>query len=237
MSKKRDICEICGKELSLNSKESINRTCYFCNRDFSTNIYCPDGHYICDDCHSRDAIKTIETYCEKTDLKNPFLIANKIMRHPNFKVYGNEHHALVPAAILTALKNNGIRKPNGKDITFSDIQEAIRRGSKIPGGWCGFYGACGAGIGSGVAISIFTEATPSTEKPRSLANIMTSRSLSEIADDLEHCCKRSVIISIAETLSFLSEKFGIKLDYDPESCVFSEINEKCEKGNCPIYSC
>lgn len=237
MSKKRDKCEICGKELTLNASEALNKTCYFCNNEFSTNVYCPDDHYICDQCHSEDSIKIIKSFCEKTDLKDPFEIADKIMRHHNFKVYGPEHHALVPAAILTALKNNDVKKPNGKEVTLKDILEGINRGSKIPGGWCGFYGSCGAGMGSGVAISVFTGATPSTDKPRTLANQMTVRSLIKIADDLEHCCKRSVRLSIIEALKFLNENFGIKLNYKPTDCQFSNINDKCVKGDCPIFSC
>jgi hypothetical protein len=158
------------------------------------------------------------------------------MKHPDFNLYGPEHHALTPAAILTSLKNNNIKKPDGDEVSFSDIKEAIRRGSEIPGGYCGFYGSCGAGIGSGIAISIFTGATPSKDVPRSLANKMTSRALNKIADNLEHCCKRSVRISIIEALRFLEEKFSISLEYQPQSCNFSELNKKkCAYEKCPIF--
>ena len=40
----------------------------------------------------------------------------------------------------------------------------------VPGGWCGSHGACGAGVGVGIAISALTEATPLTGKTRALAN-------------------------------------------------------------------
>lgn len=163
-------------------------------------------------------------------------MADKIMNHNNFKVYGPEHHVLTPAVILTTLKNNDVKKPNGDDITFKDIKEAIKRASKVPGGWCGFYGTCGAGMGAGIAISIFTGATPSKNKERTLANQMTSKALAKIADNLEHCCKRSVKISISETLKFLKEKFDILLNYSPIKCRFSGINDRCEKTNCPIFN-
>lgn len=234
----KDICEICGSSLKYATVQEDYKklNCYFCAKEFLTNTFCPDGHYICDQCHSSKPVKIIREFCKKTELKNPFLIAEKIMQHPEFKLYGPEHHALTPAVILTALKNNDIKKPNGKDITFSDIDEAIRRGSEIPGGYCGFYGSCGAGMGSGIAISIFTNATPSKDVPRSLANEMTSRALNKIADDLEHCCKRSVRLSILESLRFLKEKFSIDLDYKPRSCPFTEMNrDKCSFELCPIY--
>ncbi|MHA2182443.1 MAG: DUF5714 domain-containing protein [Promethearchaeota archaeon] len=238
MSEERsDKCEVCGKNLiyATNQKDSKDLTCEFCKKVFNTNIYCEQSHYICDSCHSTEPIEVIEKICEKSKIKDPFELADLIMKHPNFKVYGPEHHVLTPTVILTSLRNNSILKPNGDEISFFDIKEAIRRASKIPGGWCGFYGSCGAGMGTGVAISIFTGATPSTDKPRSQANEMTSRSLAKIADNLEHCCKRSVKISISEALIFLREKFEIKLEYILENCVFSDINNKCERERCPIF--
>ena len=236
MSKKKDICEICGEELvyAVNLNDYKDLTCEFCGKSFNANTFCKNGHYICDSCHSKGPIEVIEDFLENTNLKDPFEMADKIMKHPKFKMYGPEHHVLTPAVIITALKNNGIKKPNGDEVTLFDIKEAIRRASKIPGGWCGFYGSCGAGMGSGVAISVFTGANPSTDIPRSIANEATSRSLAKIADNLEHCCKRSLKISICETIEILNEKFGITLPYGPKKCVFSALNNKCEEEKCPF---
>jgi hypothetical protein len=234
---KSDICEICHKNLIYATKPEDYKElhCEFCKKMFNTNIYCEAGHYICDNCHSKDPIAIIERICEETNIKDPFELADLIMKHPNFKVYGPEHHVLTPAVILTSLKNNNVKKFNGDEITLFDIKEAIRRASKIPGGWCGFYGSCGAGMGSGIVISILTGATPSTNIERTLANKMTSRSLAKIADNLEHCCKRSVKISICETLDFLKQEFKIDLDFRHKSCAFSDINNKCEKMRCPFF--
>ncbi|MFX1532224.1 MAG: DUF5714 domain-containing protein [Promethearchaeota archaeon] len=236
--KKSDKCEICGNNLVYvtNPKDFKNLKCEFCRNEFNTNVYCVEGHYICNICHIKGPIDIIEKICEETEIKDPFELVDLIMKHPNFKMYGPEHHVITPAVILTSLKNNNIKKPNGDELTLFDIREAIRRASKIPGGWCGFYGSCGAGMGSGVAISIYTGATPSTNKPRTLANQITSRSLAKIADNLEHCCKRSVKLAICETLEFLKEKFDIKLLYRYNECPFSEFNDKCEKEKCPIFS-
>ena len=237
MEGKRDKCEICGKNLvyATNISDYKELECKFCENLINTNIYCEDGHYICDSCHIKGPIEIIEVICEKTNIKDPFKLADKIMKHHKFKMYGPEHHVLTPAVIITVLRNNNITKPNGELITLFDIKEAIRRASKIPGGYCGFYGSCGAGMGTGIAISVYTNATPSTNKNRSLANLMTSRSLNCIADNLEHCCKRSVKISIMETLKFLKEKFNINLNFCQKKCAFSILNEKCEKVSCPMF--
>lgn len=235
--KKSDKCEICGKELvyATKSEDFRNLNCEFCKKPFETNVYCKNGHYICDPCHSKGPIEIIERISSETTIKDPYVLADLIMKHPNFKLYGPEHHVLTPVVILTALRNNGVRKVNGEEISLFDIKEAIRRASKIPGGWCGYYGSCGAGMGSGIAISIFTGATPSTDIPRSLANEITSKSLAKIADNLEHCCKRSVKLSICETLEFLREKFSVELKYHNRKCIFSGFNDKCVKQKCPMF--
>ncbi|MFX1496095.1 MAG: DUF5714 domain-containing protein [Promethearchaeota archaeon] len=237
MEKRKDICEICGGSLVYATEASDHKKlkCEFCCNVFTTNIYCENDHFICDICHMKDPIEIIEEICESTSIKDPFKLADIIMKHPKFKMYGPEHHVLVPTVILTALKNNKIKKSNGDEINLFDIKEAIRRASKIPGGWCGFYGSCGAGMGSGITVSLFTGATPSTNIPRSLANEATSRSLNKISDNLEHCCKRSVKLTIKETLEFLKEKFNMNLDYRPQACLFSKLNDKCERIRCPIY--
>jgi hypothetical protein len=235
--KKSDKCEICGKNLIYGTKQEDYKDlkCEFCNKVFNSNIFCEKGHYICDSCHSKEPVEFIKRICEETNIKDPFKLADMIMRHPNFKIYGPEHHVLTPAVILTTLRNNKITKPDGNEISLFDIKEVIRRASKIPGGWCGFYGSCGAGMGSGVALSVFTGATPSTNKPRTLANQITSRSLNKIADNLEHCCKRSVRLSIIESLKFIKEKFNINLEYDLKKCIFPNVNKKCEREKCPVF--
>ncbi|MFX0071902.1 MAG: DUF5714 domain-containing protein, partial [Candidatus Hermodarchaeota archaeon] len=118
--KKKDKCEICGKDLvyALTPEEYKDLECEFCGKLFNSNIFCEDGHYICDSCHSKGPIEVIEEICETTNIKDPFMLADTIMKHPKFKMYGPEHHVLTPAVILTVLRNNDILKPNGDKITF-----------------------------------------------------------------------------------------------------------------------
>ena len=63
-----------------------------------------------------------------------------------------EHHSLVPAVILTALRNNGYN-------ISQQIDTAIERGKTVIGGH-GIYGACGTGVGAGIALSILMESNP-----------------------------------------------------------------------------
>jgi Family of unknown function (DUF5714) len=232
-----DKCEICEKNLQLITEHDDyqDTKCVFCEKIFNTNIICPDGHYICDDCHAADAITYMKDYCLKTDEKNPYLIIDHIMHHPSFKMYGNEHHAMTAAAIVTAIKNSECANQKGTAITNKHIIEAINRAKKVPGGWCGFFGACGAAIGSGVAVSVIMGATPSTAVPRSAANLTTAKSLTKIADDLEHCCKRSMKYSIQTALDQLSELLNCKLEFEMTRCTFSGLNSKCVYAKCPFF--
>ena len=65
-------------------------------------------------------------------------------------MHGPEHHAIVPGAIIAAVRNTGYPVPEGA------IEKALERASKVPGGWCGLYGDCGAAVGVGIAVSVLT---------------------------------------------------------------------------------
>lgn len=58
---------------------------------------------------------------------------------------------MVGAALLTAYRNAG-----GKIDLKRALSEMVSRGKEIPGGSCGFWGACGAGISAGIYLSIVT---------------------------------------------------------------------------------
>ena len=83
-------------------------------------------------------------------------------------ISGHTPHTIATVSFLMAVKNL-----TGK-LTDEDVQEGLKRSYEIPPGWCGYFGACGAGIGIGVAFSIVLGATPSSDKERSVANYATA---------------------------------------------------------------
>lgn len=152
------------------------------------------------------------------------------MSHPSLPMHGPEHHSIVPAVLVAAAKNAGYAVPDDA------IEKAISRGMKVPGGWCGFYGACGAAIGAGIAISVLTGATPLTGKERSLALEATSLALSDISDDQPRCCKRSSRKAIKFAVQYMQAKLNIQLkDDNPELCNYSSRNKECSKADCIYY--
>src|SRR5690606_21226399 len=120
--------------------------CTYCNKKFKANVTCSDGHYVSDGCHSMDAIGLIENYCRETDKTNPMEMAIELMKNSSINMHGPEHHFLVPAVLLTSYYNLLMKK----DMKTKKLAVAKMRAKDIKGGFCGFYGNCGAAVGAGM---------------------------------------------------------------------------------------
>jgi len=221
-------CLMCGK--SLTYFDIIKRVpCYICGTEHSTNVSCEDGHYICDSCHVQQGIVFITQYVSETQSKNPISIASEIMENPYINMHGPEHHYLIAASLLTAYKNAG-----GQVDFVKALQSTSERAKNVPGGICGIWGSCGAGIATGIFISIITGASPISEIEWSLANQMTSRSLTVIsANGGPRCCKRNTYLAITQAVLFVNEQFNIIMEL-PEKviCQFSHRNKQCRSEKC-----
>jgi 7,8-dihydro-6-hydroxymethylpterin dimethyltransferase len=109
-------------------------------------------------------------------------------------------------------------------------------GSKVPGGWCGFYGACGAGIGAGIAVSILTEATPLKGPERSLAIAATAFTLSKITDSGARCCKRMLRKGMEASMDYLNKTLSITLVTGQTiKCRYVARNKECTRLACPYF--
>jgi hypothetical protein len=116
------------------------------------------------------------------------------------------------------------------------VERALDRGAKIPGGWCGFYGACGAAVGTGIAVSVLTEATPLTGETRSLANEATIFALKSMIDGGPRCCKRASRKAIEAAIEFLETRMDIKLSRAPQpTCQYVNRNRECIREECDYY--
>lgn len=228
-------CMVCGKEL-VYFEDYKEAECIYCHKKFKSNVSCIDGHYICDSCHSMDAIGLIESYCRETDKTNPIDMAIELMKNPSINMHGPEHHFLVPAVLITSYYNT----LGKKDLIRKKLAVAKMRAKDIKGGFCGFYGNCGAAVGTGIYISIITGASPLTKDSWGLANLMTGTSLITMANiGGPRCCKRNSFTAIAEAAKFTHEHFNVKL-YDYENynpiCSFRLKNRECLKAECPYYT-
>ena len=227
-------CMVCGEEL-VYGNEDRELKCVYCNDIYKSNVSCSNNHYICDTCHSKDSIDLIYSYCLTTQEKNPMNMALELMNRSNINMHGPEHHFLVPAVLITSYYNN-IGKPELKEEKLLLAKERAR---KVPGGICGTYGNCGAAVGTGMFISIITEATPLTEGSWGLANEMTGYALIAMGKlGGPRCCKRNTFTAIIEASKFVEERLGVKLYDYKESvvCEFKKNNKQCIGKRCPFVS-
>lgn len=225
-------CLICGEELEyLNQAEEME--CMECHQKFLSNARCKNGHYICDECHGKRGIASIVDYCLASSGKNPVEMAMEMMDNPFIYMHGPEHHVMVGAALLTAC-HNCLEHGGGRDLK-ADLEEMVKRGSQVPGGICGLWGSCGAGISAGIFYSIFTEATPLSKESWGKANELTSRCLNAIGSiGGPRCCKRDSLTAILTAAGFVKENMGIEMEL-PERvvCRFMAHNAQCLGKGCP----
>jgi hypothetical protein len=223
-------CGVCGRPL-IYATESVGKACNLCGSEAQTLIYCPAGHYVCDKCHARAAIDVLRQVLDTTSSRDPAAIMEQVMAHPSVPMHGPEHHVIVPAVIVAAVRNSGYPLPEGA------VEKALERASKVPGGWCGLYGDCGAAVGAGIAVSVITGATPLTGKPRTLAMAATSQAMSRMLDEQPRCCKRASRIAVQSTVDFLRERLGVDLPHgDHVRCTYVPKNRECARERCPYYA-
>ena len=226
----RSGCMACGAELTyLQHEQTVS--CYFCGRNARSNALCANQHFICDDCHQSDALSAIKVMCLETDEKDMLRLLQKIRQHPAIPMHGPEHHAIVPGVILATYRNRG------GDIVKEDILTGIDRGSKVPGGACGFWGSCGAAIGVGIAFSVLFSATPLTASARQTAQQTTAKVLARIAETTSgRCCQRESVTALMEAAAISRTYLPVALLAEKVfPCRQSAANKECIRKRCSLW--
>lgn len=223
-------CLICNAPLEYLDKD-IDMECEICHKTIKSKTRCINKHFVCDTCHKK-GLDSIIGLVLNEDSKDPIKILNKMMMLKFCHMHGPEHHTLVGVSLLTAYKN-----AYGYTNFDNALYEMFTRSNQIPGGTCGFFGACGAAISTGIFMSIITKSNPLSEKPFALSNEMTSRALHKIAEiGGPRCCKRDSYLSILSAIKFLKEKLNIELEKSEIKCFFKNKNNQCIKDRCPFYN-
>lgn len=227
--KLKEECLICKAPLTYLEEETFME-CALCHKKEGSKTRCVNGHYVCSECHT-SGMDSIIDVCLQEDSRNPVEILEKMMSLPFCHMHGPEHHVMVGAALLTAYKNAG-----GNLDLAQALSEMFTRGKAVPGGACGFWGACGAGISAGMYVSIITKATPLTREAWGLSNRMTSRALAEIGrTGGPRCCKRDSYLAVAEAVRFTEEEIGVSMSLGDITCTRSGRNRQCIQSRCPFY--
>lgn len=178
-------------------------------------------------------VDPVVALCMEETSRNPIEILEKLMSQPDCPMHGPTHHVLVGAALLTAYNNS---LPDSSKL---DLEEALtemrERGEQVPGGACGYMGACGASISTGIFLSIVTRNTPFSTDTWRLCNLMTARALEQVAENGgPRCCKRDSYLSVLTAIDFVKENLGVEMVKPEVHCTRSQINEQCIGKKCPF---
>jgi hypothetical protein len=153
------------------------------------------------------------------------------MKHPMSVMHSPQHHILVTAAVLAALRNSGLRS-----LTPGRLASAIDRTKGIPLGSCGMRGECGAAICVGTLVSILTGANYQKDRERSLSMQASAEALLAIARaGGPRCCKQSIYLALETTSQFLKDELNLDLAVNPH-CEFAARNDECKKERCKYYA-
>lgn len=207
----------------------IAMMCEICRKPYHSKTACVHGHYVCDACHSA-GMDSLVGVCLDSTSRDPVVILHRLMALPFCHMHGPEHHVLVGASLLTAYRNAG----GAVDLPNALVEMQVR-GRRVPGGACGFWGACGAAISSGMFVSLVTGSTPLKNKEWALSNAMTSASLQAIAGvGGPRCCKRNAYLAIREAVAFAEKHLGVEMAHQTITCVHAHQNNQCIGSRCPF---
>jgi hypothetical protein len=224
----KEECLICKAPLEYLEADEVME-CAICHKKENSKTRCVHGHYVCNECH-RAGLDTIISLCLNETSKDPVEIIEKMMALPFCHMHGPEHHTMVGAALLTAYHNAG-----GEVDLKNRLLAMLQRGRQVPGGVCGFWGACGAGISSGIFVSLITGASPLSQEAWGLSNLMTSKALGAIGEiGGPRCCKRDSYLAILCAVDFVKEHFGVEMERSAPVCSHFTENNQCIGKRCPF---
>ncbi len=224
----KEECLICAAPLIYRGQETVME-CVLCHKKENSRAACEQGHYVCDSCHTQGMDRIIGVCLAQTS-RDPAAILQTLMALPFCHMHGPEHHVLVGSALLTAYRNAG-----GDVDLPKALVEMQARGKKIPGGACGFWGACGAGVSTGMFVSIVTGATPLAKEAWGLSNRMTAAALNAIGEvGGPRCCKRDSYLAVLTAAAFVKEHWGLAMDCNAIHCTHYEQNNQCIGKRCPF---
>lgn len=221
-------CLICKAPLEYLAEDQTME-CAVCHKKEPSKTRCVKGHYVCSDCHTR-GMDSIFGLCLSAASADPTDILRRMMDLPFCHMHGPEHHVMVGAALLTAYRNAG-----GQIDLEKALHEMYRRGKEVPGGACGFWGACGAGISAGQFLAIVTRSTPLAAEPWGLSNQMTAQALAHIGTvGGPRCCKRDSFLAVLTAVEFVREHLGVEMTRTVPTCSYSGRNNQCIGSRCPF---
>lgn len=164
----------------------------------------------------------------------PFELLQKMMDLPGMPMHCPPHHLMIPALLLTCMsKKNNVPK----ELLEEWLAQARERALNVLGGFCGWYGSCGAAVGTGIFMSIYTETNPHSHEHWADCNRTTARALMDISEvEGPRCCKRNSFIALHSAIDTIKEVLHVDLGQSEHwVCKYYDRNGDCKKEACPFY--
>jgi len=226
-------CQICGQPLDYLSVGK-EMTCHQCGKTELGNIGCPNGHYVCDDCHGNHLFEFLLKDIQTTQEQSPFVIAEYLMSQERVPMLGCENAWIAAGAFLAALKNQGTLK-----ITDDQISEALQRTKRQAiGGYCGLTGVCGIAPAIGACFSVILGAACPKDQETAKTMSVVGNIVHAIANLTGPCCcKAFVRAALTEAVALAQTFFNVSLAApDQIVCTYSARHPHgCRGDKCPYY--
>ncbi len=225
---------VCGSSLAY-LDQARDVTCSYCGKVEQGHIQCPQGHYICDLCHNRDAMAVIEDIARTTTSKDPFEISGLMMSYPGLPMLGCQHAYIAGGAFMAAIKNEGSR-----GVTNNELTEVFKRTEKqAHGGYCGLSGVCGIAPAIGACFSVLTGSKCGTREEQRITMEAVTRITRAITDLTgPSCCKAYVWSALDVASDYLKESLRIVLPgHAKVSCSYTNKHPHgCRERDCPYFA-
>jgi hypothetical protein len=155
-----------------------------------------------------------------------------IRSHPAVPMHGPEHHFALPGVIVAAYRNSGGAAGQ------TEILSAIERGRGVPGGSCGFWGACGAALGVGIAFALLLQSNPVKADERQIVQQVTAQLLQTSSEvKAARCCQRETWMALQKAAELSELLLPLPLRAAGRTrCGQRGLNRECAGPDCPFYA-
>ena len=212
--------------------KTISARCMVCGERGLTRTWCGAGHFVCEDCRGSELIGLLKRCLEGAAYTDPVEMFLTLRQGDEFPMHGPEHHALVVASLLVPYHR--LYGEPAWPVIIDAVREAA---TALPGGSCGFWGACSAGLGVGIAYATLLGSSPLEGSPRAAAHRVVAEALARIGGcEAARCCRRDCLIAL-HTACELSETLlphPLRTTYVIR-CEQATENEDCMGESCPYF--
>lgn len=223
-------CSFCGTPLKL-LPNAISARCMVCGERGRTRAWCTQGHFVCEDCRGSELWQLVAGLLEQEYPTDPVEIFLRMRESHDFPMHGPEHHPLVAAAFLVAYHTL-----HGEPAWPAILDAVQTAATQLPGGTCGFWGACSAGLSAGIAYCTILDSSPTDGAQRATAHQAVARILQRLGQFRgPRCCRRESLLALqtACELSATLLPHPVPTRYHVK-CAQAADNPECLGPDCPF---